>query len=70
MAGLETTSALLTTTNRLPATHPRERDRLLSGEVPMATAVEEFFRFIGSVHGLSRFVTEDIDLAGLPLEEG
>ncbi len=69
-AGLETTSSLLTNTYYYLATRPGERDRLLNGEVPMATAIEEFFRFMGSVHGLSRFVTEDIELAGCPLKRG
>src|SRR5262249_54561911 len=60
-AGLETTSGLLSNAYYYLARRPDERDRLISDSALLPTALEEFFRFLGSVHGLSRFVTRDTE---------
>ncbi|MGV0067882.1 cytochrome P450 [Mycobacterium colombiense] len=63
-AGLETTSSAMSFALFYLGTHASERDRLVHDAELMPTAIEEFIRFAGSVHGLHRSVAEDVELSG------
>ena len=63
-AGLETTSSAMSFAFFYLGTHASERDRLVREAELMPTAIEEFIRFAGSVHGLHRSVAEDVELSG------
>jgi cytochrome P450 len=63
-AGLETTSSAMSFAFFYLGTHASERDRLVRDAELMPTAVEEFIRFAGSVHGLHRSVAEEVELSG------
>jgi cytochrome P450 len=63
-AGLETTSSAMSFAFFYLGTHASERDRLVHEAELMPTAVEEFIRFAGSVHGLHRSVAEEVELSG------
>jgi cytochrome P450 len=63
-AGLETTSSAMSFAFFYLGTHASERDRLVREAELMPTAVEEFIRFAGSVHGLHRSVAEGVELSG------
>src|SRR6185437_10730930 len=45
-------------------THVSERDRLARDAALTPSAVEEFIRYSGSVHGLHRSVVEEVELSG------
>jgi cytochrome P450 len=70
LAGLETTSGLLSSAYHFLAHHPGDRERLVRDPSLIPTALEEFFRFMGSVHGLNRVVTEDTVIGGCPVKRG
>lgn len=63
-AGLETTASAMSFAFHYLATHPGERDRLISEPEILPRAVEEFIRFAGSIHGLPRTVAQDVELGG------
>lgn len=63
-AGLETTSSAMSFALFYLGTHASERDRLVREAELMPTAIEEFIRFAGSVHGLHRSVAEEVELSG------
>lgn len=63
-AGLETTANAMSFAFHYLATHPDERDRLSADPGAQPRAVEEFIRFAGSVHGLNRTVTDEVELGG------
>ncbi|OBB17171.1 cytochrome [Mycolicibacterium setense] len=63
-AGLETTASAMSFAFHYLATHPGERDRLISEPEILPRAVEEFIRFAGSIHGLPRTVAEEVELSG------
>ncbi|WP_197503147.1 cytochrome P450 [Mycobacterium sp. 1245111.1] len=63
-AGLETTSSAMSFAFYYLGTHDSERDRLVHDPGLMPTAIEEFIRYAGSVHGLHRSVAEDVELSG------
>ncbi|OBK65209.1 cytochrome [Mycobacterium sp. 1165178.9] len=63
-AGLETTSSAMSFAFFYLGTHASERDRLVREAELMPTAIEEFIRFAGSVHGLHRSVAEQVQLSG------
>lgn len=63
-AGLETTSSAMSFAFFYLGTHASERDRLVREAELMPTAIEEFIRFAGSVHGLHRSVAEEVELSG------
>jgi cytochrome P450 len=63
-AGLETTSSAMSFAFFYLGTHASERDRLVRAAELIPTAVEEFIRFAGSVHGLHRSVAEEVELSG------
>jgi cytochrome P450 len=63
-AGLETTASAMSFALHYLATHPGERDRLIRESELLPTAVEEFIRFAGSIHGIPRTVKGDVELSG------
>ncbi|MDT5011316.1 MAG: hypothetical protein QOH57_2933 [Mycobacterium sp.] len=63
-AGLETTANAMSFAFHYLATHPDERDRLIRQPDIMPWAVEEFIRFAGSIHGIPRTVTREVELSG------
>ncbi|OBB69163.1 cytochrome P450 [Mycobacterium sp. 852014-50255_SCH5639931] len=63
-AGLETTSSAMSFAFFHLGTNTSERDRLISEPELMPTAIEEFIRYAGSIHGLNRSVTEEVELSG------
>jgi cytochrome P450 len=69
-AGLETTASAMSFAFHYLATHPGERDRLISEPEIVPRAVEEFIRFAGSIHSLPRTVAEDVELNGQRLCPG
>ena len=69
-AGLETTSNALTNAYYYLGHHPAERERLIADPLLLPAAIEEVVRFSSSVHGINRIVTEDIEVAGCPLQRG
>ena len=70
IAGLETTSNALTNSFVWMAEHPDQRNRLVKDPTMIPKAVEEFVRYTGSVHGLPRIATEDMEVAGCPIKKG
>ncbi|WP_166907260.1 cytochrome P450 [Mycobacterium sp. DL440] len=69
-AGLETTASAMSFAFHYLATHPGERDRLISEPEILPRAVEEFVRFAGSIHSLPRTVAKDVELSGQRLCPG
>jgi len=69
-AGLETTASAMSCALHYLGTHPAERDRLIREPEIMSTAVEEFIRFAGSIHGIPRTVTKEVELSGQKLCPG
>jgi cytochrome P450 len=69
-AGLETTASAMSFAFHHLATHPGERDRLIASPDLVPRAVEELIRYAGSIHGLHRTVTEDIELSGHTFRAG
>jgi len=63
-AGLETTSSAMSTALYHLGTNVHDRDRLASEAGLMSTAIEEFIRYSGSVHGLHRSVAKDVEVGG------
>ena len=63
-AGLETTANAMSFAFHYLATHPAERDRMIREPEIIHTAVEEFIRFAGSIHGIPRTVAKDVELGG------
>ena len=57
-AGLETTSSAMSFAFHYLGTHTNQRDQLVHNPDLIPSAVEEFVRFGGSVHGLQRRVAE------------
>ena len=51
-------------------THPDQRERITSGEVPMATALEELIRFDAPLQLFERTATEDVEVGGVTVEAG
>ena len=50
--------------------HPEQRDRVLAGEVSVATALEEMIRYDAALQMFERTATEDVDVAGTLVREG
>lgn len=63
-AGLETTSSAMSFAFFHLGTHASDRDRLVRDSQLMPTAIEEFIRYAGSVHGLHRSVAEEVEVSG------
>lgn len=69
-AGLETTASAMSWAFHYLATHHEERDRLIGEPELLPRAVEEFLRFGGSIHGIPRTVTKEVELAGHTFRPG
>lgn len=69
-AGLETTSSAMSFAFFYLGSHASERDRLVRDRELMPTAIEEFIRFAGSIHGLNRSVTDETELSGHKFSPG
>lgn len=63
-AGLETTASAMSFAFHYLATHPEERDRLIDDPESLPRAIEEFLRYSGSIHGIPRTVTREVELSG------
>ena len=63
-AGLETTASAMSFAFHYLATHPEERDRLINEPELRPRAIEEFLRYSGSIHGIPRTVTREVELSG------
>lgn len=63
-AGLETTASAMSFAFHYLATNPGERDRLIADAELVPRAVEELIRYAGSIHGLHRTVTNDVEVSG------
>jgi len=63
-AGLDTTSNATSFAFHYFGLHPDERDRFIGRPELLPTAVEEFIRYGGSVHGIHRTVAEKVELSG------
>ena len=70
VAGNETTRHLITGSLEALAAHPAERGRLISGEVPMKTAVEELIRWVTPIMQFRRTATRDTRLGGRRIAAG
>jgi len=70
VAGHETTSNLISNGTVVLAHHPAARERLVADPTLIPQAVEELLRFDSPVQGLSRTLTRNITLHGMPLAEG
>lgn len=71
LAGHETTMNLIGNGMYALLRHPGEIERLRSGSVAPATAVEELLRFDSPVHGTARIATVDgLSVGGHPVEKG
>jgi cytochrome P450 len=63
-AGLETTASAMSFAFHYLAMHPEERDRLIEDPELRPRAIEEFLRYSGSIHGIPRTVTREVELSG------
>jgi long-chain acyl-CoA synthetase len=70
VAGNETTRHLISGTLEALAADPVQRDRLASGEVAVATAVDELIRWITPIMQFRRTATADTELAGQRIAAG
>ena len=68
--GLDTTHAALSEAILHLARHPEDKQRLKSGEIDMAGAIEEFVRFASPIQALRRTVRQPTELEGKPLAVG
>jgi cytochrome P450 len=68
--GIDTTVNALASAVLLFARHPDQWDELRGDRALIPTAFNEVLRLHSPVHYFTRHVTEDCDLAGVPLEEG
>jgi len=69
LGGLHTTSNALTNAYVWLDKHHAERDRLAKDASLLPAAVEEFIRYEGSIHGMTRVATQDTELAGCPIKK-
>jgi cytochrome P450 len=70
VAGNETTRHLISGSLSALAADPVQRDRLISGAVPMARAVEELIRWVTPIMQFRRTATRDAVLCGQPVAAG
>ena len=52
------------------AKNPEDKQRLISGDVPWATAIEEFVRYASPIQLLARTAVEDVELSGVSIPAG
>jgi len=70
VAGNETTRHLIAGSLVALAGHPAQRDRLVSGAVPVPVAVEELLRWVTPIMQFRRTATRDTELAGERIRAG
>ncbi|MFD0900331.1 cytochrome P450 [Actinomadura sediminis] len=70
VAGNETTRHLISGALQALHDHPAERERLVSGAVPMASAVEELIRWVTPIMQFRRTAVRDTTLGGRPIRAG
>lgn len=70
VAGNETTRHMIAGSLQALAAYPAERDRLVSGAVPVPTAVEELLRWVTPIMQFRRTATQDTELAGQAIAAG
>jgi long-chain acyl-CoA synthetase len=70
VAGNETTRHLIAGSLYALANEPGQRDRLVSGAVPLATAVEELLRWVTPIMQFRRTAIRDTELCGQAIVEG
>ncbi|RSM78879.1 AMP-dependent synthetase [Amycolatopsis sp. WAC 01375] len=70
VAGNETTRHLISGSLEALVNNPAERDRLVSGEVPVATAVDELIRWVTPIMQFRRTAVRDTEIAGQSVAEG
>jgi len=69
IAGIDTTWSNIGSALWHLATHPEDQQRLRDEPELMSSAVEEFLRFYSPVT-MARYVTEDTEIAGCPMQKG
>ncbi|MCV7170050.1 cytochrome P450 [Mycobacterium manitobense] len=69
-AGLETTANAMSYAFHHLAAHHGDRDRLIGEPDLMPKAIEEFLRFAGSIHGIPRTVTKEVEVSGHTFHPG
>lgn len=69
-AGLETTASAMSCAFHYLGSNLNERDRLIREPDLMSTAVEELIRYAGSIHGIPRTVTKEVEFGGQNLCPG
>jgi cytochrome P450 len=70
IAGHETTMNLIGNGTWALLRHPDQLDRLRRDPTLIGSAIEELLRFDGPVHVTARIATEDVEVAGQPVEAG
>jgi cytochrome P450 len=70
VAGNETTRHMIAGALHVLAANPAERDKLVSGAVPVPTAVEELLRWVTPIMQFRRTATRDTELSGQRIAEG
>ncbi len=70
VAGNETTTHLISNAVLALFRNPSEMARLRDDPSLIASAVEEFLRYTGPVHGTGRVAKEDLEVGGQPIKEG
>jgi cytochrome P450 len=70
VAGNETTRHLIAGTLQALLSHPAERDRLVSGAVSPATAVDELIRWVSPIMQFRRTARHDTELGGKRISAG
>jgi cytochrome P450 len=67
---LDTTHATLNESILHLSRHPEDKHRLSSGEVPWASAIEEFVRYASPIQGMRRTATRELEFNGVALKPG
>jgi cytochrome P450 len=70
VGGVDTTTSLMANSLRWLSQHPEHRERLREDPSLLPKAREEMLRFFTPTQGLSRTVTGDTEVAGVPLSLG
>jgi cytochrome P450 len=70
VAGNETTRHLIAGSLSALMADPGQRDRLVTGTVPLATAVDELVRYVSPIMQFRRTATRDTELAGQRIPAG
>jgi cytochrome P450 len=68
--GHETTAKLIANGVRLFGAHPSQRAELITGDTPMASAVEELLRYTSPTQYMARTTTRPVELHGTTIPAG